>query len=62
MAQIKPAEISEIIKKQISDINIDGKYEEVGTVLTIGDGIAIVYGLTQVQANELVEFLMALRV
>jgi len=56
MAQIKPAEISEIIKKQISDINIDGKYEEVGTVLTIGDGIAIVYGLTQVQANELVEF------
>ncbi len=56
MTQIKPAEISEIIKRQISDISIDGKYEEIGTVLTIGDGIAIVYGLTQVQANELVEF------
>lgn len=56
MAQIKPAEITEIIKKQISDITLDGKYEEIGTVLTIGDGIAIVYGLSNVQANELVEF------
>jgi F-type H+-transporting ATPase subunit alpha len=56
MAQIKPAEISEIIKRQITDIDITGRFEEVGTVLTIGDGIAIVYGLSQVQSNELVEF------
>ncbi|MDD4746446.1 MAG: F0F1 ATP synthase subunit alpha [Salinivirgaceae bacterium] len=56
MAQIRPTEISEIIKKQIADINLSSRFEEIGTVLTIGDGIAIVHGLTQVQSNELVEF------
>ena len=56
MAQIRPTEISDIIKKQIADINLSNRFEEIGTVLTIGDGIAIVHGLTQVQANELVEF------
>lgn len=56
MSQIRPAEISEIIKKQIAGIDITSEPEEVGTVLTIGDGIAIIYGLTDVQANELVEF------
>lgn len=56
MAQIRPTEISEIIKQQIAQVDLGEKFEDIGTVLTIGDGIAIVYGLTEVQANELVEF------
>ncbi|HON19249.1 MAG TPA: F0F1 ATP synthase subunit alpha [Salinivirgaceae bacterium] len=56
MAQIRPTEISEIIKEQITGIDFTGRYEEAGIVLTVGDGIAIVHGLPQVQANELVEF------
>ena len=56
MANIKPSEVSEILKKQLEGITADVELEEVGTVLQIGDGIARVYGLSNVQANELVEF------
>ncbi len=56
MAEIRATEISEIIKKQIAEIDLTGRFEEGGTVLSIGDGIATVYGLNDVQANELVEF------
>jgi len=56
MAQIKPAEVSEILKKQLEGFKGDVELEEVGTVLQVGDGIARVYGLNQVQANELIEF------
>jgi F-type H+-transporting ATPase subunit alpha len=56
MAEIKPAEISEILKKEIAGISSETGFEDVGTVLTIGDGIARVYGLQNVKANELVEF------
>ncbi|MBT7094065.1 MAG: F0F1 ATP synthase subunit alpha, partial [Bacteroidetes bacterium] len=56
MAQIKPAEVSEILKKQLEGIQLDTQMEEVGTVLQVGDGIARVYGLSNVQANELIEF------
>ncbi len=56
MSEIKPAEISAILRKQLSDINLEAELEESGTVLTVGDGIARVYGLTNVQSGELVEF------
>jgi len=56
MAQIKPAEVSEILKKQLEGFKGDVELEEVGTVLQVGDGIARIYGLNQVQANELIEF------
>ena len=56
MSDIKPAEVSAILKKQLADVSIDTKLEEVGTVLTVGDGIARVYGLSNAQSGELVEF------
>ena len=56
MSEIKPAEVSAILKKQLSDVNLDVSLEEVGTVLTVGDGIARVYGLNNAQSGELVEF------
>jgi len=56
MAHIKPAEVSEILKKQLEGIQLSAQMEEVGTVLQVGDGIARVYGLSNVQANELIEF------
>ena len=56
MSQIKPSEVSEILKKQIEGFKGDVELEEVGTVLQVGDGIARIYGLNSVQANELIEF------
>ena len=53
---INPSEISDILKQQLSDIERNVSFEEVGTVLEVGDGVAHVYGLTNVEANELVEF------
>ncbi|WP_294733654.1 F0F1 ATP synthase subunit alpha [uncultured Flavobacterium sp.] len=56
MAEIKPAEISAILKKQLSDFESGATLEEVGTVLQVGDGIARVYGLSNAQYGELVAF------
>ncbi len=56
MADIKPSEVSEILKKQLEGIKTEVELEEVGTVLQVGDGIARIYGLARVQANELIEF------
>ncbi len=56
MATIKPSEVSEILKQQLQGIKTQSELEEVGTVLQVGDGIARVYGLLNVQSNELVEF------
>lgn len=56
MAEIKPAEISAILKKQLSGFGTEASVEEVGTVLEIGDGIARVYGLANAQYGELVQF------
>ncbi|MEE9373586.1 MAG: F0F1 ATP synthase subunit alpha, partial [Saprospiraceae bacterium] len=56
MVGIKPDEISAILKQQLSGFKTEAELEEVGTVLEVGDGIARVYGLSQVQAGELVEF------
>jgi F-type H+-transporting ATPase subunit alpha len=54
--EIRPAEISEILKAQISGFDAEANVAEVGTVLTVGDGIARVFGLQNVMAGELVEF------
>ena len=56
MSDIKPAEVSAILKKQLEGLSSDSKMDEVGTVLNIGDGIARVYGLSNVQYGELVSF------
>lgn len=56
MVDVKPDEISAILKQQLSGFASAAQLEEVGTVLQVGDGIARVYGLTSVQAGELVEF------
>ena len=56
MSDIKPAEVSEILKQQLEGLTIKAEFEEIGTVLQVGDGIARVYGLSKVQSNELVEF------
>ncbi len=53
---INPSEISDILKQQLSDIESKVSFEEVGTVLEVGDGVAHVYGLENVEANELIEF------
>ena len=56
MVDVKPDEISSILKQQLSGFSTDTDLEEYGTVLQVGDGIARVYGLTKAQAGELVEF------
>jgi len=56
MADIKPAEVSAILREQLSGFRSEAELQEVGTVLQIGDGISRVYGLTGVQYGELVEF------
>jgi F-type H+/Na+-transporting ATPase subunit alpha len=56
MVEIKPDEISAILRQQLSNFNVSASLEEVGTVLQVGDGIARVYGLNNVRSGELVEF------
>jgi F-type H+-transporting ATPase subunit alpha len=56
MTSIKPSEVSKILKQQLSNISLKVEIEEVGTILQVGDGIARIYGLSQVKSNELVEF------
>ena len=56
MANIKPAEVSEILKQQLEGFKSEAELEEVGTVLQVGDGIARIYGLSNVESNEMIEF------
>ena len=56
MATIKAAEVSAILKQQLSNFEASASLNEVGTVLQVGDGIARVYGLENVQYGELVQF------
>ncbi|MCK9561545.1 MAG: F0F1 ATP synthase subunit alpha [Bacteroidales bacterium] len=56
MADIKPAEVSEILKQQLDGYKSETELQEVGTVLQVGDSIARIHGLTNVQANEMIEF------
>jgi F-type H+/Na+-transporting ATPase subunit alpha len=56
MAEIKPAEVSAILRQQLAGFNYETDLEEVGSVLQVGDGIARIYGLSNVGSGELVEF------
>ncbi|MFM1932870.1 MAG: hypothetical protein RL226_2173 [Bacteroidota bacterium] len=56
MAELKPAEVSAILREQLSGIKSEAELQEVGTVLQVGDGIARIYGLSNVQSGELIEF------
>jgi len=56
MVEVRPDEVSAILRQQLSGFKSASELEEVGTVLQVGDGIARVYGLTQVQSGELVQF------
>ena len=56
MADLKPAEVSAILREQLAGVKSEAELEEVGTVLQVGDGIARIYGLSNVQSGELIEF------
>lgn len=56
MVQIRPDEVSAILREQLSNIKTEAELEEVGTVLQVGDGVARIYGLTKAQSGELLEF------
>ena len=56
MAEVKPAEVSAILRQQLAGHKSEVELQEVGTVLQVGDGIARIYGLTDVQSGELIEF------
>jgi len=56
MTEIKPSEVSQILKTELSNLQSDFKLEETGSVLTVGDGIARLYGLKNVESGELIEF------
>ena len=53
---LKASEISELLLKQLHDINVDARYEEVGQVLQVHDGVVRLYGLSNAEAGELIEF------
>ncbi len=61
MVEVRPDEVSAILRQQLAGFKSESELEEVGTVLQVGDGIARVYGLTKVQSGELVEFGTGLR-
>ena len=54
--KIKPSEVSDVLLQQLRGISSGNKFEETGTVLNVGDGVARVYGLLNAEANELLEF------
>ncbi|MFK7899333.1 MAG: F0F1 ATP synthase subunit alpha, partial [Cyclobacteriaceae bacterium] len=61
MAQVRPDEVSAILKEQLTGLSSTAELEEVGTVLQVGDGVARIYGLSGAQAGELLEFDNGLR-
>jgi len=56
MSNIKASEVSEVLIEQLKGIDTSARFDEVGTVLTVGDGVARIYGLRNAEANELLEF------
>ena len=56
MAELNPAEVSAILREQLSGFKSDSDLEEIGTVLEVGDGVARIYGLSNVEAGELIDF------
>ncbi len=61
MAEVRPDEVSAILREQLSNFRTEAELEEVGTVLQIGDGVARIYGLSKAQSGELLEFENGLR-
>lgn len=61
MTEVRPDEVSAILREQLSNFRTEAELEEVGTVLQVGDGVARIYGLTKAQAGELLEFPNGLR-
>ena len=53
---IKPSEVSDVLRMQLEGIDTDLRFDEVGTVLEVSDGVARIYGLENAEANELLEF------
>lgn len=56
MAEIRPSEVSEVLRQQLASIDTSVKFQEVGTVLQVSDGVARIYGLSNAESNELLEF------
>ena len=56
MADIKPAEVTAILRRELAGYQSEKELEEVGVVLTVGDGIARIYGMNNVECGELIEF------
>ncbi|MFY0626536.1 MAG: F0F1 ATP synthase subunit alpha [Reichenbachiella sp.] len=56
MADVRPDEVSAILREQLSNFRTEAELEEIGTVLQVGDGVARIYGLTEAQSGELLEF------
>src|SRR5436190_2096848 len=61
MVEVRPDEVSAILREQLSGFRSEAELEEVGTVLQVGDGVARIYGLTKAQSGELIEFENGLR-
>ncbi|MCS6824694.1 MAG: F0F1 ATP synthase subunit alpha [Cytophagaceae bacterium] len=61
MPEVRPDEVSAILREQLSNYKTEAQLEEIGTVLQVGDGVARIYGLTKAQAGELIEFQNGLR-
>ena len=61
MADVRPDEVSAILREQLSNFKTEAELEEIGTVLQVGDGVARIYGLTKAQSGELLEFENGLR-
>lgn len=61
MSTLKPSEVSKILQQQLKDIDTKAQIDEVGSVLQVGDGIARIYGMSNVYANELIEFESGIR-
>ncbi|MEQ8575632.1 MAG: F0F1 ATP synthase subunit alpha, partial [Fulvivirga sp.] len=56
MADVRPDEVSAILREQLSGAKTEAELEEIGTVLEVGDGVARIYGLSKAQSGELLEF------
>ena len=54
--KINPSEVSEVLLQELQNLKLDEKFDEVGVVLTVADGVARVYGLRNAEASELLEF------
>ncbi len=54
--KIKPSEVSSVLLQKLQQVNDSQQFDEVGTVLTVSDGVARIYGLRNAEANELLEF------